>query len=69
MKKLKKVKMTLQDSIEAYAGVCNCSIKCYCSYCTSPDSGVVATPPENDANYSDTVFHSLSIVNTHWSWA
>lgn len=33
MKKLRKVKTTLRDSIEAYAGACDCAPNCNCNRC------------------------------------
>ena len=62
MKKLRKVKTTLKDSIEAYAGVCNCAIVCYC-YCT-PEAGDKAT-----LDYSSLESSSLSISLSHYNWA
>ncbi len=68
MKKLKKVKTSLQDSIEAYEGVCNCSIGCRCVICScSGTSQEINTM--HDPNYANTESTSLSIANSHWSWA
>ena len=33
MKKLRKVKTNLQDSVEAYAGSCTCEPNCHCYSC------------------------------------
>ncbi len=68
MKKLKKVKTSLQDSIEAYEGVCNCSIGCNCVIC-----GCQSDSLELNITYDPTATNrestSLSIANSHHLWA
>ena len=67
MKKLRKVKTNLQDSIEAYEGICNCAIVCFCN-CSCVGS-VEAVTEEDSMDYSDMEARCLSISNSHWSWA
>ncbi len=62
MKKLKKVKTTLQDSIEAYAGICDCMSKCPCNCDPSIET-------QADVSYATLESNSLSISLSHYNWA
>ncbi len=68
MKKLKKVKTSLQDSIEAYEGVCNCMVNCNCVIC-SCSSSYLDFNTTFDATYVNRESTSLSIANSHHLWA
>ncbi len=68
MKKLKKVKTTLQDSIEAYEGVCNCVITCNVCHCPCMKADQ-SVQDSNTTSYSALESSCLSISNSHWSWA
>ena len=68
MKKLRKVNSTLQDSIEAYEGVCNCASLCYCTYCPCQEEYTQVTP-STEVDYSNLESNSLSISNSHYIWA
>ena len=63
MKKLRKVKTNLQDSIEAYEGACTCFIGCNCVVC-DPST-------EQFSNVSNSTLEStsLSISLSHYNWA
>jgi len=63
MKKLKKSRVKLQDSIEAYAGVCNCTVTCNCASCTP------SIDLDSSGSYSITEANCLSIVYSHQYWA
>ncbi len=69
MKKLKKVKTNLQDSIEAYEGVCNCVINCSCTLCNCWGIYQDFNTTSSDPTYANTESKCLSISNSHWSWA
>ncbi len=63
MKKLRKVKTNLQDSIEAYDGACTCSIGCPCTVC---DPSIQQITDVKTSNMEST---SLSISLSHHLWA
>ncbi len=68
MKKLKKVKTNLQDSIEAYDGVCNCAMTCPQIFCDCMGNKVEASGKSSE-EYAALESNCLSIVNSHYSWA
>ncbi len=68
MKKLRKVKTNLQDSIEAYEGACTCSIGCSCVVCGCPNNDL-SIDVAYDPTYENTESTSLSISLSHYSWA
>ena len=68
MKKLRKVKTNLQDSIEAYEGVCNCMIGCNCVMCNCTGN-YLDVNTTGDPTYANTESTSLSISNSHHLWA
>lgn len=73
MKKLRKVKTNLQDSVEAYAGSCTCEPNCYCScncYCSTEHQSVIdAVEPQSSTFYQNQEFVgvSTSLSSVHWS--
>ena len=62
MKKLRKVKTNLQDSIEAYDGACTCMIGCNCTC----DPSIETKETVYNSNLEST---SLSISLSHHLWA
>ena len=68
MKKLRKVKTNLQDSIEAYEGICNCVMDCGTCFCHCV-GGPLESNDDSSSNYATLESKCLSISNSHWSWA
>lgn len=66
MKKLRKAKTTLQDSIEAYEGVCDCLLKCNCA-CICQNAIKVADVWDTDDARQES--SCLSIYLSHYSWS
>ncbi len=73
MKKLRKVKTNLQDSIEAYEGACDCAPNCNC-HCNCACSNVNPTVTSRTntgyttaANTQEFVGVSTSLSSVHWS--
>ena len=73
MKKLRKVKTNLQDSIEAYAGACDCAPNCYCGCncnCSNVDLYATNLNKTGATTLSDSqefVGISTSLSSVHWS--
>ena len=68
MKKLRKVKTNLQDSIEAYDGACTCSMDCGNCFCHCI-GGTQESTDRSGSYYTTLESKCLSISNSHWSWA
>lgn len=69
MKKLRKVKTNLQDSIEAYEGICDCMIGCNCVICSCQEIYLDAMESLSPPSYSNLESTSLSISLSHYKWA
>ncbi len=65
MKKLKKVKTTLQDSLEAYAGDCNCNPNCNC-ICICQNAIKAANIHDPTYDNAEFVGISTSLSSVHY---